>query len=269
MGPHVRPFSFAGASMKRPKERRFNGECGLRSIAPVDGGVQPKIAGHAAVFNSLSEDLWGFREKITPGAFGEALVKSDIRALLNHDPNYVLGRTKNGTLRAWEDDTGLAVEIDPPRTRWAGDLLVSIERGDISQMSFAFRVGEEEWGEVDGVKERTIVSFDEIFDVSAVTYPAYPETDVSVRTGLLLEEVDPAQLDVALVRAGTRAGMQPEDSAIIGEYLRILRFLIDPPPGEMATIEDPRDRPRGRSISQLKRRLRLLELENSFQGDKP
>ena len=255
--------------MKRQKERRFNGECELRTIAPVDGGAGPKIAGHAAVFNSLSEDLWGFREKIAPGAFGEALAKSDIRALLNHDPNYVLGRTKNGTLRAWEDDTGLAVEIDPPRTRWAGDLLVSIERGDISQMSFAFRVGEEEWGEVDGVKERTIISFDEIFDVSAVTYPAYPETDVSIRAGLESERVDPVQLDAALVRAGRRAGMQPEDSAIIREYLRILRFLIDPPPRETTSVEEPRDPPRGRSISQLKRRLRFLELENSFQGEKP
>jgi HK97 family phage prohead protease len=255
--------------MKRPKERRFNGECGLRSIAPVDGGAQPTIAGHAAVFNSLSEDLWGFREKIAPGAFGEALTKSDIRALLNHDPNYVLGRTTNGTLRAWEDDTGLAVEIDPPRTRWAGDLLVSIGRGDISQMSFAFRVGEEEWGEVDGVKERTILSFDEIFDVSAVTYPAYPETDVSVRAGLALEEVDPAQLDAALVRAGIRAGMPPEDSAIIREYLRVLRFLIESPPRDIVDIKEPRDCPGGWSIPQLKRRLRLLELENSFQGEKP
>jgi len=161
------------------------------------------------------------------------------------------------------------VEIDPPRTRWAGDLLVSIERGDISQMSFAFRVGEEEWGEVDGVKERTILSFDEIFDVSAVTYPAYPETDVSVRAGLALEEVDPAQLDAALVRAGQRAGMGPEDSEIVREYLRILRFLIDPPPREAAGFEEPRDRPQGRSMPQLKRRLRLLELEHSFQGEKP
>ncbi len=253
--------------MKRPKERRFSGECELRTIAPADGGAGPKISGHAAVFNSLSEDLWGFREKIAPGAFKDALAKSDIRALLNHDPNYVLGRTKNGTLRAWEDEAGLAVEIDPPPTRWAGDLLVSIDRGDISQMSFAFRVGEEEWGDVDGVKERTIVSFDEIFDVSAVTYPAYPETDVSLRAGLESEIIDPSQREDGIARAGRRTGMPPEDAAIIGEYLRVLRFLIDPPPKEMSNVEDPRDCPPGRSMRQLKRRLRLLELENSFQGD--
>src|SRR5512136_1987298 len=110
--------------MRNNVERRFPAGCELRTVAAE--GTSPKIAGHAAVFNSLSEELWGFREKIAPGAFAPALAKSDIRALLNHDPNFVLGRTKNGTLRLREDETGLAVEIDPPETRWADDLLVSI-----------------------------------------------------------------------------------------------------------------------------------------------
>ena len=254
--------------MNKNRERRFTGNCELRTIVPETGG-RAKISGHAAVFNSLSEDLWGFREKIAPGAFAPALGKSDIRALLNHDPNFVLGRTKSGTVRVQEDETGLAVEIDPPETGWADDLLVSIGRGDISQMSFAFRVGEEEWGEVEGVRERTILSFDEIFDVSAVTYPAYPETDVSIRAGLESEVIDPGRLDAAFVRAGIRAGIPPEDSAIVREYLRILCFLIDPPPRDIVDIKEPRDCPQGRSMPQLKRRLRFLELENSFQGEKP
>ena len=215
--------------MDSKKERRFNANCELRAIVAEDA---KKISGHAAVFNTLSEELWGFREKIAPGAFREALGKSDIRALLNHDPNYVLGRTKNGTLRAWEDETGLAVEIDPPATRWADDVLVSIGRGDISQMSFAFRVGEDDWEMVDGVNQRTIFSFDEIFDVSPVTYPAYPETDVSLRSAY---------------------GMDPEDHALIREHIRILRALIDSPSRENT-----------RTLSQLKRRLRTLELENSL-----
>jgi len=245
--------------MNKNRERRFTGNCELRAIAPETGG-RAKIAGHAAVFNSLSEELWGFREQIAPGAFGLALGKSDIRALLNHDPNFVLGRTKNGTLRVQEDETGLAVEIDPPETAWADDLLVSIGRGDISQMSFAFRVGEESWETVDGIDIRTILSFDEIFDVSPVTYPAYPDTDVSLREG-----VDPRELDAAVVSACRRMRQQPEDTAIMREYLRILRFLIDSPAQPNGESEVPQDGPRARSLNQIMCRLRVLELEQSIE----
>ena len=179
---------------------------------------------------------------------------------MNHDPNFVLGRTKNGTLRVQEDETGLAVEIDPPETAWADDLLVSIGRGDISQMSFAFRVGEESWETVDGIDIRTILSFDEIFDVSPVTYPAYPDTDVSLREGL-----NPSELDAAIVRAGRRMRMQPEDTAIMREYIRILRFLIDCPSQTSGDSEVPQDGPRVRSLNQIMRRLRVLELEHSIE----
>jgi HK97 family phage prohead protease len=122
-----------------------------------------------------------FRERIQPGAFSEALKTSDVRALLNHNPNYVLGRNKNSTLKLWEDDTGLAVDINPPGTQWANDVLVSIDRGDINQMSFGFIVGEDKWTEEEGAAIRTIVRVDRLFDVSPVTFPAYPETDTSLR----------------------------------------------------------------------------------------
>jgi HK97 family phage prohead protease len=245
---------FSGVLMDRKRERRFTGSCELRAVAPEDGG-RKKIAGHAAVFNSLSEDLWGFREKIAPGAFKNALANSDVRALLNHDPNFVLGRMKNGTLRVREDEAGLAVEIDPPETGWANDLLVSIGRGDISQMSFAFRVGEDSWETVDGINIRTILSFDEIFDASPVTYPAYPDTNVSLRDGL----------DAAIVRAGSLMRLQPEDTAIVQEYLRILRFLIDGPVQQDGESEVPQGGPRVRSLNQIMRRLHIVELEQSIE----
>jgi len=250
--------------MNRNRERRFTGNCELRAIAPEAGG-RAKIAGHAAVFNSLSEELWGFRERIVPGAFAPALGKSDIRALLNHDPNFVLGRTKNGTLRVQEDETGLAVEIDPPETAWADDLLVSIGRGDISQMSFAFRVGEESWETVGGANIRTILSFDEVFDVSPVTYPAYPATDVSLRERLLAEGLGTSQLEAAIFSAGRRKSLQPENLALIQEYIRILRFLIDGPVQPNGESEVPQDGPRARSLNQIMRRLRVLELEHSIE----
>jgi uncharacterized protein len=163
-------------------ERRAFPAPELRTAVPeAEGETRPHIVGHAAVFNSLSEMLWGFREIIAPGAFGAAIAKSDVRALLNHEPSFVLGRKKNGTLKLWEDERGLAIDIDPPETGWAGDLLVSIGRGDIDQMSFGFTVAEDSWDTVDGETRRTILRVDELFDVSPVTFPAYPETDASLR----------------------------------------------------------------------------------------
>lgn len=147
-------------------------------------GLKPRIVGHAALFNSRSENMGGFVEVIAPGAFSEAIQEDDVRALFNHDANYVLGRNRSGTLQLREDGQGLAIDIDPPDTQWARDLLVSIERGDISQMSFGFRVkaGGQEWTEdADGMVVRTIKKV-KLYDVSPVTYPAYPATDVAVRS---------------------------------------------------------------------------------------
>jgi HK97 family phage prohead protease len=138
-----------------------------------------KILGHAAVFGKLSEDLGGFREKVSPGAFLDTIDTDDIRALFNHDPNYVLGRVKSETLVLAEDKKGLAIDIIPPDTQWAKDLKESIKRGDITQMSFAFQAQEEEWD--DEKKIRTLNKV-RLFDVSVVTYPAYPQTDVKLRS---------------------------------------------------------------------------------------
>ena len=141
----------------------------------------PKIYGHAAVFDQLSQDLGGFRERIAPGAFASTLQNADIRALFNHNANFVLGRNKSGTLRLKEDSTGLAIEIDPPETTFAKDLQISMQRGDISQMSFGFMTKNDSWNKVDGEWIRTLLEV-ELFDVSPVTYPAYTQTDVAVRS---------------------------------------------------------------------------------------
>jgi len=147
-------------------------------------GKQPKITGHAAVFNVLSPLLWGFRERIAPGAFKKTLKEADIRALFNHDSNFVLGRNAAKTLKLSEDETGLAIENTPPDTQWARDLLVSMERGDVDQMSFAFRPIRSTWEIVneDTEDEELIVTREEValIDVSVVTFPAYPETDAAV-----------------------------------------------------------------------------------------
>jgi len=141
------------------------------------------LRGHAAVFNQLSEDLGGFREQIQPGAFAEAIEKDDVRALFNHSADFVLGRNLAKTLRLSEDARGLAIEIDLPDTQVARDLSVSIERGDVSQMSFGFSVrpGGQDFAKNDsGLMIRTLKRL-RLYDVSPVTFPAYPQTDVALR----------------------------------------------------------------------------------------
>lgn len=151
-------------------------------------GDSPKIVGHAALFNSEA-DLGSFRESIAPGAFTRAIQEDDVRALFNHDPNYVLGRNTAGTLRMSEDAQGLAVEIDPPATQWAHDLQISMQRGDISQMSFGFVAKEQRVEKRDGVIHRVITRA-QLYDVSPVTYPAYKTTDCAVRSSQeILEEI--------------------------------------------------------------------------------
>ena len=151
-------------------------------VAENDGGGS-YIEGHAAVFDSWSETLGGilpFKEIVRKGAFNESIGKDDIRALFNHDPNYVLGRNRAGTLELVEDEVGLRVRITPPDTTWAKDLQASIRRGDITQMSIGFIVEEDKWSTENGIDTREIHKV-QLFDVSPVTFPAYTATDVGVR----------------------------------------------------------------------------------------
>lgn len=151
-----------------------------------EGDEEPRIAGYAAVFSQLSEDLGGWREIIQPGFFDQVL-EDDVRALWNHNADMVLGRTRSGTLALRQDDQGLRIEIQPPATQWARDALVTMDRGDVDQASFAFRVRPDgdRWDmRDDGTVIRTLLAGGcaRLYDVSPVTYPAYPQTSMSVRS---------------------------------------------------------------------------------------
>jgi HK97 family phage prohead protease len=145
------------------------------------GGTPRRLVGYASVFGVLSQVIWGFRERVAPGAFAETL-QDDIRALWNHDTAYVLGRTTAGTLKVGEDKHGLWVEITPPETPLVESFLASVERGDVSQMSIGFRALEDEWDEdEDGQLIRTVTKI-KLYEVSPVTFPAFTETEVSTRS---------------------------------------------------------------------------------------
>jgi HK97 family phage prohead protease len=135
------------------------------------------LEGVAAVFDTWT-DLGPFQERIARGAFTDAIPESDVRFLLNHD-GLPLARTASGTMRVWEDERGLLMRARLDRTDPDVHRIVpKIQRGDLSQFSFAFRVGPDgqEWDRQGN--KRTITRVAELFDVSLVTDPAYPTTEV-------------------------------------------------------------------------------------------
>lgn len=149
-------------------------------------GDTAAIEGYAAVYNSVSEDLGGWKEVIEPGFFRDVL-SNDVRALFNHDNNYVLGRTRSKTLELKDEEEGLRANMKAPDTQWANDLRTSMKRGDIDQMSFAFRVksGGAVWEErPDGTFLRRLLpgGAERLYDVSVVTFPAYPQTSAFARS---------------------------------------------------------------------------------------
>lgn len=153
--------------------------------AEEDGGTSA-IAGYAAVFNRDSEDLGGFIERIKPGAFKKALKKSDVRALIDHKPELIVGRA-GVNLELSEDKQGLHIRLTPPPAGSARyeQLSADIESGLITQQSFGFTVRGDQWENLDGKNGpaiRTITEIDQLFDVSAVTYPAYPDTTIAKRS---------------------------------------------------------------------------------------
>jgi HK97 family phage prohead protease len=156
--------------------------------------LSPIVRGYAAKFNVESENLgsadFQFREMLMPGAFDDVL-GDDVRALFNHESSAILARSKNGegSLRIGVDDVGLWYEFEAPDTQVGRDLVTSLKRGDVDQSSFSFTVasGGDSWEEKqegDGpvMAKRTISKVGRLYDVSPVTYPAYPDATVALRS---------------------------------------------------------------------------------------
>lgn len=209
--------------MAEQLERRFYTLDRIQARAEGDAEAR-HIIGHAAVFETPTL-IYDFEEIIAKGAFKRAILEDDVRALYNHDANYVLGRNTKGTLLLAEDDDGLAVDILMPDTSYARDLLVSMERGDVDQMSFAFVVGPDgaKWRYDDERKvwQRTVLSVAKLYDVSPVTYPAYPSTDAHVRA----------------------------------------MGLYRPEPPQVQRVGNRGDEAQGSRIARMRRQLELLEME--------
>ena len=159
----------------------------VESRSEEDGTEREWIVGYAAKFGVNSLDLGDFVERIEPGAFGLVAERRgrrkplETRALWNHDPNFPLARYP-GTLRLKVDEVGLRYEFQVPDTTYGRDIASNIRAGIVKGSSFSFSVPKdgESWSVEDGRSVRTITKIDTLLDVGPVTFPAYPDADVSV-----------------------------------------------------------------------------------------
>ena len=156
------------------------------------------IEGYALKFNEYSQNFGGWFEIIEPGALDGVLDISDVRALFNHDPNHTLARARPGssknTLVLTVDEIGLHYRFTAGNTAIANDLVEMLERGDVSQSSFQFSLKDWAWINDDDKGEvRVIKKFKKIFDVCPVTFPAYTNTEATVRSFEEYQNVDSAK----------------------------------------------------------------------------
>jgi uncharacterized protein len=160
-------------------ERRAFPLTDIQIRAASDEDRRLHFTGRAVVYDQLSEDLGGWQEVIRPGAATRTLAATpDVRFLINHDANLLLARTQSGTLTLTEDSAGVLVDAEMADVSYARDAAVSLERGDLSQMSFGFWITADGWsGSLHEVRE---FDFDG-GDVSVVTYPAYTQTSAELK----------------------------------------------------------------------------------------
>lgn len=123
-----------------------------------------------------------FREQFKRGAFTESLTNEDQLALWSHDTSKVLGRTKNGTLRLFEDEIGLRFELDLLDTTLGDDAYKTIKRGDVDGVSFGFSMLKQEWDEADPDNVIRTITKAKLLEISPVAFPAYPDSEVSARS---------------------------------------------------------------------------------------
>lgn len=174
--------------MSNEIERRYVSFADCAIEIEERSAAAPQIKGISPPFNSPSVDLGGFREVFAPGAFDRVIGGErgpDVLALFNHDESMVLGRTTSGTLELAKTDRGLGYAITPPDTQLGRDLLTLIRRGDIYGASFAFSIapGGEQWSQDgDGPAMRTVTEVANLYDVSVVSRPAYPQSTAALRS---------------------------------------------------------------------------------------
>lgn len=234
-----------GNGMTKRETRAVEADFEIREIG--DGMT---FVGYAAKFNSRSENLGGFVETITPGAFKRSLrSRNDVKLLVNHDSGRVLASTRSGTLRLEEDAVGLKVEADLPNTSDGRDMAELLRRGDLSSMSFGFTVMKDTWN-AEG-SERSLESV-RLFETSIVAFPAYQATEANVRsyeTLAIRTEVDAIDLAEAI--------MKLEDGEDLSELqAELLKTVVEKLSPQQEVIEEEVE-----DESAVEEELQTLELK--------
>jgi hypothetical protein len=172
-------------------------EAELRAVAEDEAA--PRLEGYPALFNTLSEDLLGFRERVLPGAFLETL-GDDIWAVWNHNRDIILGRNRAKTLELAEDSKGLRAVIHPPRSPIHDSYIESVRRGDVSQMSFSFRALEDRWIYDDKKSPIRELLRVKLIEVSPAIHVIYSKTKVAARAVAASSELRGIPVDPGLLR---------------------------------------------------------------------
>lgn len=249
------------------------------TVNPSSDGSEIRVGGHAAVWDKpawIGPPKYGFSERFSTGAFSKTISDgADVRYLFNHNPDHILARTKSGTLSLSENSTGLNVEAILAPTTVGRDLAILMDRGDVNQMSVGMQVLQDKWEEVRGsdgnsYELRTITEA-KLFDVSAVTYPAYEETDAGLRSADLARESRDAR-GQHVVRVPAQEGFVTPDE--VRELEGSEPMTVTPPDDstseETSTEEPSTDTPETRieEAAENERSLSLPQiLLRHMQGD--
>lgn len=288
MKPQVERRFFSGGGIRNdqateetPTEPLIELHTTSQTVNRADDSVvaesESRITGYTAVFgvDTVIETYFdSFRERIKKGAFRRALREGqDVRALRNHDPDNLLGRSKSKTLRMKEDDIGLFVEIDLDDTQVGRDTAAMVARGDMSGMSFAFVPKKVTWlAGSDGELDLRIIEDVDLYDVGPVTYPAYEQTSADAKRmadcyseerrscglGPVSRRETPVPTPPVPLPSPNPTPPAPPEPSPAPE--------IEPSSPPPQSKEEPAKEEEPRSQASLKHRLRLLDLA-SFAGD--
>lgn len=181
-----------------------------------ESGDGMTFSGYAAVFNSESEDLGGFREFIAPGAFKRSLQsRNEVKLLWNHDAGEPLASMRGGTLKLTEDATGLKVEARLANTSRGRDVAELIRSKTVDSMSFGFSVIKDTWNNEGNVRTLNAVR---LFEISLVSWPAYQATSgtVSIRSS---QTINADQLADALFKLESGEELDPTAASLITDVV--------------------------------------------------